>query len=279
MTTHCQFPGPWETPFPGAEGLCPHKGSHWSQLIASQLLIHVVNGEAVYSSKTYSHHYKHGTHQCHRSITPMGHVWILQLMCCIREMVVSGPGTFQGAGFLQLKELLYCQLQRLQVLGSVIQAGSRLTNTLSAQCWAAPDRSVGDSTTRETHTCWKSTPCAHEQFLGFGTSSQSSFFILKDEVNSGVSTTLIHAVPLLLPFAMSEKEYVTLYLSRTLWPWNSHLGYSRRSKLNGKINKWHSSWQFHELWNVQAAFAELDPNPPSIKLEWTSFGISFSFRP
>lgn len=132
MTTHCQFPGPWETPFPGAEGLCPHKGSHWSQLIASQLLIHVVNGEAVYSSKTYSHRYKHGTHQCHRSITPMGHVWILQLMCCIREMVVSGPGTFQGAGFLQLKELLYCQLQRLQVLGSVMQAGSRLTNTLSS---------------------------------------------------------------------------------------------------------------------------------------------------
>lgn len=132
MTTHCQFPGPWETPFPGAKGLCPHKGSHWSQPIASQLLIHVVNREAVYSSKTYSHRYKHGTHQCHRSITLMGHVWILQLMCCIRQMVVSGPGTFQGAGFLQLKELLYCQLQRLQVLGSVMQAGSRLTNTLSS---------------------------------------------------------------------------------------------------------------------------------------------------
>lgn len=63
MTTRCQLPGPWEAPFPGANRLCPHKGSHWSQLIASQLLIHMVNGEAVYSSKTYS--YKHSSVQEH----------------------------------------------------------------------------------------------------------------------------------------------------------------------------------------------------------------------
>lgn len=62
----------------------------------------------------------------------MGHVWILQLLCYIQQTLASGPATFRGAGFLQLKEQLYHQLERLQALGSAIQARSGLTNTRSS---------------------------------------------------------------------------------------------------------------------------------------------------
>ena len=40
-------------------------------------------------------------------------------------------------------------------------------------------------------TFWKLSPCAQEQFLGFGTSSQNNFFILQ-RINKAVELENIH---------------------------------------------------------------------------------------
>lgn len=85
------------------------------------------------------------------------------------------------------------------------------------------------SITREIQTFWKLTPCAQEQFLGFGTSSQSSFFILKYQVNCGVGIVLICSPAI---FAGSEKESAPFYLPRTLRQWNKHFGHYRYPTFN-----------------------------------------------
>lgn len=43
----------------------------------------------------------------------------------------------------------------------------------------------------EKKTFWKLSPCAQEQFLGFGTSSQNNFFILQ-RINKALELENIH---------------------------------------------------------------------------------------
>lgn len=43
----------------------------------------------------------------------------------------------------------------------------------------------------EKRTFWKLSPCAQEQFLGFGTSSQNNFFILQ-RINKALELENIH---------------------------------------------------------------------------------------
>lgn len=87
----------------------------------------MVDGEAVYSSK--AHSYRHSSVQEHYTDGTR-----LDSTAAVLHSRDTGLWSCHiwGAGFLQLKEQLYHQLERLQALGSAIQARSGLTNTRSS---------------------------------------------------------------------------------------------------------------------------------------------------